>query len=73
MKKTYKKPVLFFEDFTLMDAITSVCLITAQHANKYTCSWWNDDFGLKIYVTGAGSPCEVDIIGEVDQDVVFPS
>lgn len=74
MKKTYKKPVLYFEDFTLMDAITSVCLITAQHASKYDCSWWNEDFMLHIYETMYVSSCEIDeIAAGVPQDVVFPS
>lgn len=74
MKKTYKKPVLFFEDFTLMEAITSSCAIGAQHENKYTCAWWNEDFGMYIYDTVQVSSCQIDEIAYgVPQDVVFPS
>lgn len=74
MKKSYKKPVLYFEDFILMEAITSSCAIGAQHDNKYTCAWWNPDFQMNIYDTMLVNACEIDEIAvEVPQDVVFPS
>lgn len=73
MKKQYSKPVLYFEDFTLMDAITAACQVTAQHADQYTCTWYNKDFGVNIYVETLGA-CEFyEVPHEVPQDVVFPS
>lgn len=73
MKKQYNKPQLRYEDFRLMDAIAANCLIPAQHGNKYECAWWNEDFYANIYATGIVQACELDVIGEVDQDLVFPS
>ena len=74
MRKEYTKPALLFEDFRLMEAIANSCALEGQHENKYTCSWWNDDFGMHIYDTLLVSSCEIDEIAvEVPQDVVFPS
>ena len=73
MKKQYNKPQLCYEDFRMMDAIAANCLIPAQHDSKYTCAWFNEDFFMNIYVTGMVKDCDADVIGEVDQDVVFPS
>lgn len=74
MRKEYKKPALLFEDFRLMEAIANSCIVEAQHENKYTCSWWNEDFGMNIYDTLLVRDCEIDEIAyEVPQDVVFPS
>ena len=49
MKKVYKKPALFLENFKLMEAVTASCMIPAQHNDKYTCTWYNDDFGMNVY------------------------
>lgn len=74
MRKEYSKPALVYEDFTLMDAVAASCLVPAQHANKYTCAWYNDDFEVNIYDTLLVSDCEFEEIAvEVPQDVVFPS
>lgn len=74
MRKQYNKPQLRYEDFRLMNAIANSCAIEAQHENKYTCSWRNDDFGMNIYDTLQVQSCDIDEIAvEVPQDVVFPS
>ena len=73
MKKAYKKPELFFEDFTLMDAITASCMVPAQHTDKYSCAWYNDDFGVNIYTQFVGACDYIEEAYEVGQDVVFPS
>lgn len=74
MKKQYNKPQLRYEDFRLMHAIATSCIVEAQHENKFTCSWWNPDFQLHIYDTILVPSCEIDEYAyEVPQDMVFPS
>jgi len=74
MRKVYSRPVLVYEDFALMDAISASCLVPAQHENKYTCVWYNEDFDAYIYDTLLVSACEFEEIAvEIPQDVVFPS
>lgn len=53
MKKTYTKPELFYEDFTLMDAIaTAPCTSRVPHASSTTCAMEEG-----IFAEGAGTPC----------------
>lgn len=74
MKKQYNKPQLRYEDFRLMHAIATSCVIEAQHNDKYSCAWWNEDFGLQIYDTLSVPACEIDEYAYgVPQDMVFPS
>lgn len=74
MKKAYKKPMLIYENFQLMEAISNSCALEGRHDNKYTCAWWNPDFQMNIYDTLLVAACEIDEIAvEVPQDVVFPS
>ena len=56
-----------------MDAITATCAVPADHADKMTCSYYNDKFDCNIFVVGIARGCEYDELGEVGQDVVFPS
>ena len=73
MKKNYSKPVLIYENFSLMDAITASCMVPAQHADEYTCAWYNEDFG-NIFTLGVVAACEWGYEPyEIGQDVVFPS
>lgn len=73
MRKVYTNPELFYEDFTLMDAITASCMIPAQHADKYTCAWYNEDSECNVF-TEFVSNCEfIEVAHEIPQDVVFPS
>lgn len=74
MKKQYNKPQLRYEDFRLMHAIATSCVVEAQHADKYHCAWFNEDIGLSIHDTLLVSACEIDEIAYgVPQDMVFPS
>lgn len=74
MRKPYQKPALMFEDFRLMDAVAASCIVPAQHDNKYSCAWYNEDFEVNIYDSLMVAACEFDEIAvEVPQDVVFPS
>lgn len=74
MRKEYKKPILLYEDFRLMEAIANSCALEGQHDNKYTCAWWNPDFQTNIFDTRVVAACQIDEIAvEVPQDVVFPS
>lgn len=73
MKKQYNKPQLRYEDFRLMDAIAANCAIAAHHDNKNTCSYFDDQFELSIFVVGVVADCVIDEIGEVGSDILFPS
>lgn len=47
MKRTYTKPVLVYENFTLMDAIANCSgdgLMVLQKMDYLSCSAWNSDF-----------------------------
>lgn len=76
LKKNYIKPALYFEDFSIMDAITTGCGYPAQHADKTSCSC-DVEFGdiLKIFIDGNNAcqvtyePAEVGI----PADFIFPS
>ena len=73
MKKQYSKPALCFEDFTLMDAITVSCMVPAQHADKYTCAWYSEDFAYNVFTELVAACDFVEVPHEIPQDVVFPS
>lgn len=74
MKKTYNKPALLFESFSLMDAVAATCMVAAQHESQSTCAWYNEDFEVCIFETAVVPACEFDYVAvEVPQDVVFPS
>lgn len=73
MRKVYSKPDLIFEDFRLMDAVAATCMVAAQHGDKYSCAWYNEDFDCNIYVVELAA-CEFyEVSSEIPQDVVFPS
>lgn len=73
MRKVYTKPELFYEDFTLMDAITNACMVPAQHADKYTCTWYSEDFECNVFTELVGTCEYIEVANEIPQDVVFPS
>lgn len=73
MKKNYSKPVLIYENFSLMDAITASCMVPAQHTDKYSCAWYNEDFECSIYTQFVGACDFIEEAYEIPQDVVFPS
>lgn len=70
MKRTYQKPELFFEDFTLMDAITApkcgegTGFALLQHADVLSCSAIDFDLGW-IILMDALVGCE-----EIIDDIV---
>lgn len=76
MKKNYSKPSVYFEDFSLMDAITAGCGYPAQHANQMECSCEIEYGGMRFTIFTDGNeacdaiyqPYEVGIT-----DVIFPS
>lgn len=60
MKRTYNKPHLFFEDFTLMDAIancSSEGRMVLQSGDATSCSAWNSDLE-EMWLMSAGVGCE---------------
>lgn len=61
MRKVYSRPVLVYEDFTLMDAITSNCGVTeGTHENGNVCTWEFEDFGVVVFNTSMLTACDYD-------------
>lgn len=57
MKKLYKKPELFYENFTLMEAITA-CKVTAQQGDPSQCSWYDlEGFGTVVFTPETVMTC----------------
>lgn len=73
MRKEYKKPSLIYEDFRLMDAIASNCMIFGQHDSKLTCSWFSEDFDCNIFTQGVDDCDFIYDAYEIPEDIVFPS
>ena len=76
MKKNYSKPALVFEDFSVMDAITTGCGYPAQHAEKASCSCKIEYGGINfITFIDGNTACEVpyQAIEVGISDVIFPS
>ncbi len=58
MKKMYQKPELFFENFSLMEAITA-CKVTAQQGDPSQCSWYDaEGFGVNIFTADTVMTCD---------------
>lgn len=57
MKKNYIKPELFYENFTLLDAITD-CTVKGGPTTPETCSYYDEDVGLSLFVAGVSPDCE---------------
>lgn len=73
MKKIYKKPELFYENFSLMEAIATCTVITDTKDDKSVCAYYDEGFGELIFVDG-NSGCEIDAnYYGVAFDNVFPS
>ena len=67
MKKTYEKPVIIIENFTLSTNIAGDCEKPFNLQAQFVCGI-PDDFGLGadfyIFDTSAGGTCKVDGTGE---------
>lgn len=74
MKKVYKRPELFYENFSLMEAIAA-CGFTAQHESGASCSYYDPDFDLNIFTMGLVETCEVgaDFYENTHATYIFPS
>lgn len=73
MKKLYKKPELFYENFTLMEAITA-CKVTAQQGDPSQCSWYNEEIGLTVFTPETVMTCALPYEGfEVPTEFIFGS
>lgn len=59
MKKVYTRPELFYENFSLMEAIAA-CSFFAQHATKETCSYYAKEWDANIFITELGNGCDID-------------
>ena len=58
MKKTYSKPEIMFEDFTLSVNIAGDCEIRTNTPSRNVCSYTvNDEFlgPLNLFITGVGA------------------
>lgn len=51
MKKTYTKPEIMFEDFSLSTSIAAGCEVGAHHTEN-ACAYENEDFGEFIFTEG---------------------
>lgn len=73
MKKVYKRPELFYENFSLMEAIAS-CALTANQNDGASCTYFDEDgFGETLFL-GANSDCAVPVEHYgVTFNNVFPS
>ena len=56
-----------------MYAITNACMVPAQHADKYTCTWYSEDFECNVFTELVGTCEYIEVANEIPQDVVFPS
>lgn len=56
MKKTYAKPHIMFEDFSLSTSIAVACEYKAKHT-EYSCAY-EDEFLEQIIFTAEVSTCE---------------
>lgn len=59
MKKQYSKPVLYFEDFTLAEAIAS-CGTIAGPTDGNTCTWEGFIVGLPMFNMAVNADCLLD-------------
>lgn len=59
MKKQYSKPMLYFEDFTLAEAIAS-CGTIANASDGNTCTWDGFVEGLPVFNMSVNPACLVD-------------
>ena len=62
MKKTYTKPMLYAEEFQLVEHITLTCAkdaFIAHHSTGWTCSIeWNDNGKQRVMFTDQNSSCD---------------
>lgn len=58
MRKQYQKPELFYEDFTLLDAITA-CTVKGGPSSAETCSYYDDGIAMNLFVQGVSPTCEL--------------
>lgn len=65
MKKTYTKPELYYENFSLLGSIAASCSAFDMNAqDAATCSFYDEAFGVNIFanmtaceLTGNGQIC----------------
>ena len=61
MKKTYTKPEIMFEDFSLSTSIALGCVYGAQH-QQYMCPYVdNEFFEAVIFLESMGNVCETQV------------
>lgn len=58
MKKNYSKPELFYENFTLLEAITG-CTVKGGPTAPELCTYYDEDIGLNLFVVGVSPDCEL--------------
>lgn len=58
MRKEYHKPELFYEDFTLLDAI-SACTVKGGPSAPESCSYYDEDLGISLFVQGVSATCDI--------------
>lgn len=59
MKKVYTRPELFYENFSIMEAIAA-CPYAAQHDAMDSCSYYDKNFDCHIFIDGVVDSCEMD-------------
>lgn len=69
MKKQYSKPMLYFEDFTLAEAIAS-CGTIAGPTDGNTCTWDGFVDGLPMFNMAVNSNCLLDYSDYEDQGLI---
>lgn len=66
MKKEYKKPEIFVEDFVLANNIASNCNSAANHSDGYTC-YYDDGSGWGNTFFDGNAACDAPVAEDYDQ------
>ena len=60
MKKTYRKPEIFFENFSLSTSIAGNCDIAIGLPSQFVCGIPDENgLGMKIFNTNLGGDCSI--------------
>lgn len=73
MKKVYKRPELFYENFSIMEAIAT-CPAIANHGDPASCVYYDVDFEISFFAADVNGDCEENMnYYEVAADNIFTS
>lgn len=55
MKKSYSKPEIFFEDFSLSTSIAGSCDKIIDNATKYVCAYYDERHNKYVFTDDIGA------------------